>query len=84
MSKNANDVALVLWLLVGLAAPAFGNEDNDRQPYDMPAVAADDRSDPCSEAARNLLRELARTDGDTNPQAQSEEDCRRQNFWAQP
>jgi hypothetical protein len=81
MSKNANCVALACWLL---AAPAFGNEDNDRQPYDMPAVAAEDRSDPCSESARNLLRELARTDGDTNPQVQSEEDCRRQSFWDRP
>ena len=84
MSKNAKYVALVSWLLAGLAAPAFGNEDNDRQPSDMPAVAAEERSDPCSEEARNLLRELARTDGDTNPQVQSEEECRRQNFWAQP
>ena len=84
MSKNANYAALACWLLAGLAAPAFGNEDNDRQPYDMPAAAAEDRSVPCSEEARNLLRELARSDGDTNPQVQGEEECRRQNFWAQP
>ena len=84
MSKNATCAASACWLLVALAAPAFGNEDNDRQPYDMPAVAAEDRSDPCSEAARNLLREMARTDGDMNPQVQGEEDCRRAHFWAQP
>jgi hypothetical protein len=69
-----------------LVAMALGNpgyaQDADKSSDATPAVdQGEDRSYLCSEERRILIRDLSRTDGDTNPPLQTEEECKQQYFF---
>lgn len=80
MSKKLNRVAIAAGFLAvaAIAAPAYAQSQDAARP-----VSEEEQSDYCSEASRILRREMARTDGDTAPDVESEAECRKQFFWLQ-
>ena len=80
MSKKLIQVAITAGLLAvtALAAPVSAQSQDPPRP-----ATEDEQSDYCSEASRNHRREMARTDGDTQPALETEAECRKQFFWMQ-
>ena len=79
MHPKSKQAALVAAFsaLAALAIPVHAQSPEG--PTGLYAVE-DIKAGPCSEATRELLREMTRTDGDVAPPLQSEEECRRQYF----
>jgi hypothetical protein len=81
VSKNLQRAAFAAGFFAVTALVDAPAQAQEAQPQAQPAStqpAADDFSYPCSEFARIFMREIARTDGDTNPELQSEAECRKQ------
>ena len=82
MSKKLNRVAIAAGFLAvtTIASPVHAQSQEATHPPTMQTIE-EQQSDYCGEAARTLRREMSRTDGDTAPALQSEQECRQQLVW---